>query len=328
MSRLCACEKASPLPPVAAPVPRPQSAISDVQRSGKKRFEVVCYSNKITDFREEKDLDLDNVLQVPGTIFFNASRGLVAPNDDLRKAFGPTATKDEMILEILKKGECQIGSKERSAQLDRVHHEVIDIVAGKLVDPKSGRVYTTGIIEKALDQLSSQGGHAVQEKPGKDKDENMDTQDDESAQPDAASITKPSWTGVTTTKSAKSQALDAMKALIAHQPIPIARARMRLRITCPTAVLKQTVKATTAKQAGDEDDAQADGTEKAKTTVKDRILSYVEQIENQDVAGDEWEVVGAVEPGSFKPLTEFVGTQTKGRARVVVLDMAVVHDGD
>ena len=62
--------------------------------------------------------------------------------------------------------------------------------------------------------------------------------------------------------------------------------------------------------------------------VKDRILSYVEQVESQDVEGDEWEVVGFVEPGSFKLLSDFVGTQTKGRARAEVLDMAVVHEND
>jgi len=33
-----------------------------------------------------------------------------------------------------------------------------------------------------------------------------------------------------------------------------------------------------------------------------------------------------VEPGAFKPLTEFIGTQTKGRARAEVLDTAVMHE--
>lgn len=215
-----------------------------------------------------------------------------------------------------------MGEKERHAALERVHNEVIDIVAGKLVDPKSKRVYTSGMIEKALDQLSSQGGHAATEKH---KDNALSTSG--TATPVEGDVVetkaKPNWTGVVTTRSAKSQALDAMKALIAHQPIPVARARMRLRITCPTPILKQAVK--NAPKAGDEG---ADGEEKAKGTVKDRILSYVENIESQDVVGEEWEVVGFVEPGAFKPLSDFVGSQTKGRARAEVLDMAVVHEND
>lgn len=256
---------------------------------------------------------MDNVLQIPN-VFLNVSKGQAAPSADLQKAFGKM-TLNDIILEILNKGELQVGEKERHAQLERVHAEVIDIVAGKLVDPKSKRVYTSGMIEKALDQLSSQSG--------KDTTPNASgTATPVEGEAHTEHKHKANWTGVVTTRSAKSQALDAMKALIAHQPIPVARARMRLRITCPTSVLKQAVKS--APKPGDD----AEGEEKAKGTVKDRILGYIEQVESQDMMGEEWEVVGFVEPGSFKPLSEFVSGQTKGRARAEVLDMAVVHEGD
>ncbi|KAI5209508.1 Shwachman-Bodian-diamond syndrome protein [Aureobasidium subglaciale] len=285
-------------------------------KKGKKRFEVACYKNKVLEWRSGVETDLDNVLQIPN-VFLNVSKGQAAPSADLQKAFGKVPLND-IILEILNKGELQVGEKERHAQLERVHAEVIDIVAGKLVDPKSKRVYTTGMIEKALDQLSSQSG----------KDANANTP---SASGTATPVEgeshaehkpKPMWTGVVTTRDAKSQALNAMKALIAHQPIPVARARMRLRITCPTSVLKQAVKS--ASKPGDE----AEGEGQTKGTVKDRILGYIEQVESQDMMGEEWEVVGFVEPGSFKPLSEFVSGQTKGRARAEVLDMAVMNEGD
>ena len=113
-----------------------------------------------------------------------------------------------------------------------------------------------------------------------------------------------------TTKSAKSQALDAMRALVAHQPIPVARARMRLRISCPTALLKMSVKGP-AKAA----DAEHHGEGKAAGNVKERILEFVEQVESQDVNGSDWEVVGFVEPGAFKELSDFIGNNTKGKAR-------------
>lgn len=242
------------------------------------------------------------------------SKGQVAPAEDLKKAFG-TADVDAVVLEILNKGELQVGEKERKDQLDRVQREVMDIVAGKLVDPKSKRVYTTGMIEKALDQLSKQEAHSQQQASGTGTPTNPENEDRKLKRKDL-----PVWTGVTTTKSAKEQALHAIKALIAYQPIPVARARMRLRITCPTNILKQSVKSA-PKVAGE--DASED---KATGTVKDRILSFVEQVESQDMVGEEWEVTGFVEPGAFRLLTEFVGTQTKGRARVEVLDTAVVHE--
>lgn len=247
-------------------------------------------------------------------MFLNVSKGQAASSEDLKKAFGSNMKLDEIILEILNKGELQVGEKERNAQLERIHHEVLDIVAGKLVDPRTKRVYTTGMIEKALDQLSSQSAQATQQSKAS-------ANADQPAESDAKAKDLPAWTGVVTTKSAKLQALDAMKALIAHQPIPLARARMRLRITCPTGILKQSFKA--PKQADSEG---GEGAEKAAGTVKDRILSFVEQVESQDVVGDDWEVVGFVEPGAFRPLTDFIGSNTKGRARAEVLDLAVVHE--
>jgi ribosome maturation protein SDO1 len=105
----------------------------------------------------------------------------------------------------------------------------------------------------------------------------------------------------------------------------VSRARMKLRITCPTGLLKQAAKSAGPKAAGADADAPE---EKAKGTVKDRILSYIEQVESQDVVGEDWEAVGFVEPGAFKGLGDFLGTETKGKGRLEVLDMAVVHEDD
>ena len=273
----------------------------------------------MVEYREGVETDLDNVLQIP-SVFLSVSKGQTAPTEDLKKAFGAKTKLNDIIMEILNKGEMQVGEKERHAQLERVHNEVIDIVAGKLVDPKTKRVYTTGMIDKALDQLSSQGGSVHKHDDAKASGTATPTngEEGEKAKP------RPTWTGVVTTKSAKSQALDAMKALIAWQPIPVSRARMKLRITCPTSILKQAAKVATKKETN-EDGADGEG-EKTTGTVKDKILSYVEQVESQDTMGSEWEVIGFVEPGAFKGLGEFVGGETKGRGRVEVLDMAVTHD--
>lgn len=278
-------------------------------KKAKKRFEIACYKNKVLEWRNGIETDLDNVLQIQ-SVFLNVSKGQTAPSADLAKAF-PKASVHDIILEILAKGELQVGEKERHAALERVHNEVVGIVASKLVDPKTKRVYTTGMIEKALDMLSSQGSQA-QTGSGAGTPA---TGEDGEAKP---KVKEHVWTGVVATKSSKSQALEAMKALIAHQPIPVARARMRLRVTCPTSILKQS-----AKSAGPE---AADGEEKVKGTVKDRILSYIEQVETQDVMGSEWEVTGFVEPGAFKGLGDFIGGETKGQGRVEVLDMAVTHE--
>ncbi|KAJ4425051.1 hypothetical protein N0V82_000333 [Gnomoniopsis sp. IMI 355080] len=328
-------------------------------KKGKKRFELACYKNKVLEWRQGIETDIDNVLQIPN-VFLNVSKGQTAPTEDLQKAFGKNTKRDDIILEILNKGDIQVGDKERAAQLERVHNEVIGLVASKLVDPRTKRVYTTGMIEKALDMLS-QNAHTVH-----NNSENKDakgggtgtsntasgagtpaTGEDGEAKPRLAAVKDHHvWTGVVTTKSAKSQALEAIKALVSNQPIPVARARMRLRITCATGVLKQPVKAAPVaakpREGGskggkkgkkqeeevEEDRGDDDGEKKAPGTVKDKILGYIEQVENQDVLGSEWEVVGFVEPGAYKGLSDFISNETKGQGRVEVLDTAVTTEDD
>ncbi|KAI5288999.1 hypothetical protein KEM52_000948 [Ascosphaera acerosa] len=126
-------------------------------KKGKKRFELACYKNKLLEYRSGTETDLDNVLQIP-TIFLQVSKGNSAPNADLAKAFGPKASKEEIIQEILRKGEIQVGERERKEALDRIEREVLELVSARLVDPGTKRVYTTGMISKALNQLSSASG--------------------------------------------------------------------------------------------------------------------------------------------------------------------------
>lgn len=301
------------------------------------------------EYRAGAETDLDNVLQIR-SVFLSVGKGQTAPAQDLARAFGPNTPLDAIVLEILAKGELQVGERERHAQLERVHAEVVDLVAARLVDPASKRVYTAGMVAKALDQLSGLGARRQEEGRGKGAGVGAGGLEEEEEDGEREGMGKakekekekekakelPTWTGVTTTRSAKSQALDAIKALIAWQPMPVMRARMRLRVTCPTGLLKQAVKAgpkgankaAAAATGADEGGADEKEKEKAKGTIKERILHLIEQVETQDVVGEEWEVTGFVEPGAFKALGELVGAETKGRGRVEVLDVAVVHEGD
>lgn len=326
----------------------PATPLTEKSCTGKKRFELACYKNKLLEYRSGAEKDLDNVLQVH-TVFLSVSKAQTAPAAELAKAFGPDVPMDEIIQEILRKGEVQVGERERKEILERVEKEVVDIVSARLVDPATKRVYPPGMIEKALNQLAVESGRQERGADGPaEPAENGEQQQQQQR--------KPLWKGFSTTKSAKSQALEAMKALIAWQPIPVMRARMRLRVTCPVSLLKQSVKAGAASAASNKDASggaggksnkkgakgkskkqqqdsdSEDGTEaeqqapKAPATVKEKILSYIESVESEDVMGDEWEVIGFAEPGAFKGLSEFVGGETRGRGRVEVLDMAVTHE--
>lgn len=221
-------------------------------KKGKKRFELACYKNKLLEYRSGAEKDLDNVLQVP-TVFLSVSKAQTAPSAELAKAFGTGTPREEILQEILRKGEVQVGERERKDILERVEKEVLDIVSGRLVDPSTKRVYTSGMIHKALDQLTSASGQQQTQASGEANGESEDSQPK-----------KPLWTGVSANRSAKSQALDAMKALIAWQPIPVMRARMRLRVTCPVSLLKQSVKAAPGAASNKEKEAPSGGSKNNK----------------------------------------------------------------
>ncbi|GMM34747.1 guanine nucleotide exchange factor [Saccharomycopsis crataegensis] len=231
-------------------------------KKGKKRFEVACYQNKVQDYRSGVEKDLDEVLQIP-RVFFNVSKGLVAPNEDLQKAFGTTDT-DKVVLEILSKGEIQLGEKERQLNIQNINKEILTIISTKCINPKSRKRYPPSIINKVLAELNY---------------------------------------NVLPNKSAKSQALEIIKLLIAKQIIPIARAKMRVRIVW-------------------------NGKEAKKNMEK--IKELFNETESEDYVGNEmWECHAVIDPVNYKPLVELVaGDKVRQKGSIEVLEMAVVGEGD
>ena len=65
-----------------------------------------------------------------------------------------TGTNDiEAIYQILKKGEVQVGEKEREHDITSLRKELATLVAEKCVDPSTQRPYPVGMIEKAMTEV-------------------------------------------------------------------------------------------------------------------------------------------------------------------------------
>ena len=167
-------------------------------RKGGKRFEIACYKNKVIEWRNGIEQDLENVLQVR-SVFMNVSKGQLANNEDLEKAF-KTTDQDAIVLEILKKGELQVSTLERNNQLENTMKDVINIIVEKTVNPDTKRPYTSTLIEKALQDLHY------------------------SFNPN---------------KNSKQQALDIIRLLQEKRIVPIARAQMRVQLVLPAAAAKR-----------------------------------------------------------------------------------------
>lgn len=158
-------------------------------KKGKKRFEIACYQNKVQDFKSGVEKNIDEVLQIP-QVFMNVSKGQVASSEDLKSSFN-TTNVDEIVLEILKKGEIQLGEKERAQQNEKLHNEILNIISAKCINPKSKKRYPPTMIDKALKELKFNFVNA---------------------------------------RSAKSKSLEAIKLLVEKQIIPIVRAKMRVKL--------------------------------------------------------------------------------------------------
>jgi len=185
-----------------------------------------------------------------------------------------------------------VGEKEREAQLEKLNNEVVAIVAGRCVDPGTRRVYAVSMIEKALGELREKGEklHPQQQKDG-------------IASESSTANNTPIWHGVTSSRPAKALALEAIKALVYHQPIPIARAQMKIRVLLPS---------------------NAPGVNSAAVKkCKAAVQEMFEKVEEVRGAGGEWECIGFVEPGKYKVMGDLVGSEMKGKGVVEVLDMAV-----
>ncbi|KAJ2060678.1 hypothetical protein GGI17_003557 [Coemansia sp. S146] len=161
-------------------------------RKGGKRFEVACYKNKVTEWRTGVEKDIDEVLQIH-QIYVNVSKGQVAKTEELRKCFN-TEDVDEVIKEVLLKGEQQVSDKERHHQLDNMLRDIATVVAEKCVNPATQQPYTVTMIEKIMADIHY---------------------------------------SVNPNRSAKQQALDVIKQIQEQNTVPISRAQMRIRISMP-----------------------------------------------------------------------------------------------
>ncbi|GLI61502.1 hypothetical protein VaNZ11_003831 [Volvox africanus] len=122
-------------------------AVVRLKKNG-ERFEIACYKNKVADWRNGIEKDLDEVLQTT-TIFHNVGKGVVAKDKELQAAFG-TSDQKAICLEVLAKGELQVSDKERKLEYEHLFKDVAGVLMEKCINPTTNRPYTLSMLERAL----------------------------------------------------------------------------------------------------------------------------------------------------------------------------------
>lgn len=185
--------------------------------------------------------------------------------------------------QILKKGELQVGEKERQHNQQNLHRDIATQIAEKCVDPATQRPYSVSMIEKAMAEV----GFSIK-----------------------------------ADKSAKSQALECIKILQEKSTLPIQRARMRVRITMPTKDGKRLKeKVVAAADQVEEDDFGTDEWEVVGAECCS-FVSWGEPLlivpDPLVVAAQ----ILLIDPGQFRVLTDLLAKETKGKGRMETLSFA------
>lgn len=125
-------------------------AIVKYKHKGKK-FEIACYKNKIIDWRNGIELNIDDVLQ-SHLIFTNVSKGEIAKKSELNSCFN-SDDNYEICKTILEKGTLQISNKERSIIKDKIYKDMIEILHEMSVNPQTGYPLSTNMIESMVKNI-------------------------------------------------------------------------------------------------------------------------------------------------------------------------------
>lgn len=120
-------------------------------RKGGKRFEIACYKNKVFNWRNGVEEDIDEVLQI-AKVYENVSKGKFAKKSDWSKAFG-VQNEEEACRAILDHGDLQVSEGERKALVENMYRDIATIVADKCVNPMSNRPYPYTVIERVMKEI-------------------------------------------------------------------------------------------------------------------------------------------------------------------------------
>jgi len=119
---------------------------------GKSRFELACYPNKVQDYRDKKEKDINEVLQAQ-EIFTDAIKGDLCPRKVLKEVF-PKMTYQEVIKLILDKGDIQTGEREREKGTANLKRYISNIIVQKTYNTDNGLPFPQDIVTQALDDIN------------------------------------------------------------------------------------------------------------------------------------------------------------------------------
>ncbi|MDD5087134.1 MAG: ribosome assembly factor SBDS [Candidatus Nanoarchaeia archaeon] len=120
-------------------------------KKGGENFEVSIDSDKAIEFRQGKDIPIEEVIKSEN-IFSDAKKGLLASENMMQELFNTTDPK-EIAKIIIKQGEIQLTSEYRQKLRDEKKKRIIDYIHVNGADPKTGTPHPITRIENAFEEV-------------------------------------------------------------------------------------------------------------------------------------------------------------------------------
>lgn len=117
-------------------------------RSGKLTFETVVDLENTLKLKKGEKVDMANVIR-DNEVYLDQKKGMRAGSAELKNVFGTTEFQ-KIVEQIIKKGNLEITQEFREEALEARKKQVIDFLSKNSVDSRTGRSFTSDILERAI----------------------------------------------------------------------------------------------------------------------------------------------------------------------------------
>jgi len=119
-------------------------------KKGDNKFEILVDPEKVAEFKEGKEINMDDVLAYPG-IYRDVRKGDLVSEEDLQKNFGTTDVF-EIAKRIMLEGELQFTTEQRRKLLEQKTKEIADIISRRAINPQTNTPHPPQRILNAMEQ--------------------------------------------------------------------------------------------------------------------------------------------------------------------------------
>ncbi len=128
-----------------------ENALVSRMKKGENKFEILVDPKKAEEFRQGKEISMDDVLAYPG-IYKDVRKGDLFPDEDLQKNFGTTYVFI-IAKKIVLEGELQFTTEQRRKLVEQKTNEIANIISRRAINPQTNTPHPPQRILNSMEQV-------------------------------------------------------------------------------------------------------------------------------------------------------------------------------